>query len=150
MALNLLATAYCRSGRVLLAEGLLREASKTLHLSREAINTSWSPPDGCHASCVARVAWQHAQLLSALPKRGTEAQGWSDVARNVWKGTQAMHDHAGQSGEPAVLEDVFGDLSALTGKGRRGKLHVMVMWLGRVFPGPVDIESVTQHSQKVG
>lgn len=136
MALSLLATAYCRSGRVLLAEGILRECSKKLHLSREGSCTSWHIPDGCHASCAARVAWQHAQLLSAIPKRGTEAQQWVDVAHQVWKTAQCMQQ--GQDAEHPALEDVFGDLSALTGEGGRGKLHVMVFLLGRVYPGPVE------------
>jgi hypothetical protein len=136
MALTLLAAAYCRSGRVLLAEGLLREASKKLRLTREGLCSTWHPPHGCHASCAAHVAWQHAQLLTALPKRSTEAQQWADVGHKLWEVSQSGQNNDGMDGR---IENVFGDLEAFTGKGRRGKGHVIVFLLGRMYAGPVEL-----------
>ena len=126
MALTLLATSYCRSGRVILAEGLLREACRLLRLTRDGLSSTWQAPHGCHASCAARVAWLHAQLLTALPKRGTEAEQWAGVASHIWQ--TSLHPSSGG----IELPSAFGDLQALTGEGRQGSLNVMVLLLGRV------------------
>jgi hypothetical protein len=130
MTLSLLATAYCRSGRVILAEGLLRQACRKLHIS---LGSAWQAPHGCHASCAAHVSWLYAQLLTALPKRDTEAGQWADVARALWR--SAHHGQGYDNGTESGIESAFGDLDALTGKGQRGKVHVLVLLLGRVYPG---------------
>lgn len=127
MALTLLASSYCRSGRVILAEGLLREACRLLRLTRNGLSSTWQAPHGCHASCAARVAWLHAQLLTALPKRVTEAEQWAGVASHIWQ-TLLQRSSCG-----IQLPSAFGDLQALTGAGRQGSLNVMVLFLGRVY-----------------
>jgi hypothetical protein len=128
-ALTLLAGVFCRSGRVVMAEGLLREACKLLGIARDAA-APWHAPRGCHHSLAARAAWLHAQLLSALPKRGTEAHAWAECARAVAA--------AGPDGSGAPLEETLGELGALSGAGRCGKAPAVVLWLGRAFPGDAD------------
>lgn len=124
--LSFLATAYSRTGRVVLAEGVLREASKLLELSRER-TPAWSAAAGsCHASLPSRVAWQLAQLYSALPKRGAESRKWAEISQGLWP---FEADWAAQNGS----------LEALSGSGYRGRATAVSGWFGKVFPGLADV-----------
>lgn len=124
--LSFLATAYSRTGRVVLAEGVLREASKLLELSGDR-HPAWSAATCvCHASLPSRVAWQSAQLYAALPKRGVEAEKWADISKTLWP---FRADWSEQNGA----------LHALSGTGSRGRAVVVSAWLGKAFPGLADV-----------
>ena len=83
-----------------------RQAVKLLKLDPDNHSTS---PDALqvHGSLASAAAWRYAQLLSALPKRDTEASAWQRFAVMHW---QAMHGT--QSNE---LEQVLGPLDILKG-----------------------------------
>lgn len=122
--LSFLATAYSRTGRVVLAEGVLREASKLLKLSKDR-TPAWSASAGAsHASLPSRVAWQLAQLYSALPKRGAESHTWAEISQSLWPFT-------------ADWTEQNGSLDALSGSGSRGKTVAVSGWFGKAFPGIV-------------
>eukprot|EP00892_Ulva_mutabilis_P005468 jgi/Ulvmu1/3293/UM153_0005.1 len=125
--LSFLATAYSRTGRVVLAEGVLREASKLLELSRDRA-PAWRASDGsCHVSLPSRVAWQSAQLYAVLPKRGAEAETWADISKQLWPYESDWSEESGS-------------LNALSGAGSRGRAVVVSGWLGKAFPGLVDVK----------
>lgn len=124
--LSFLATAYSRTGRVVLAEGVLREASKLLQLSRDRIPAPIPSSGAPHASLQSRVAWQSAQLYAALPKRGAEAQAWAEVSRGLWPYDSDWAAHNGA-------------LEALTGSGSRGKAVAVTSWSGKAFPGHAEV-----------
>lgn len=125
--LSLLATAYSRTGRVVIAEGLLREAAKMIELSRDR-DPAWSASNAwCHASLPARIAWQSAQLYSALPKRETEALKWAEISQSLWP---FAADFAVQNGS----------LDALSGTGSRGRAVAVSGWFRKVFPGSADVK----------
>lgn len=120
--LSFLATAYSRTGRIVLAEGVLRESSKLLELSRDR-TPAWSPAVGaCHVSLPSRVAWQLAQLYAVLPKRGGESEAWAQISRSLWP---SEFDWSEQNGS----------VNALSGTGSRGNAIVVSGWLGKAFPG---------------
>ena len=113
LPLTLLAWVYSRTARVTLAEGLFREAGKLLQLDpqRGALPADWQL---AHPSAAALLAWRHAQLLTALPRRGAEAERWHDLAGDL----------ARRGGVPAPLLDVLGPLDLLKGTAK-----------GVAFPG---------------
>lgn len=85
MAFTLLATTYCRAGRMLpRAEALLREATRLVQFSKHH-KDRLAAFDGCHVSLAVRIAWQQAQLLTVMPKRDSEAIQWANLARTLWK-----------------------------------------------------------------
>jgi len=68
-------------------------------------------PRSVHPSLAALLAWRHAQLLTALPKRGGEAELWAGHARKVFE--------AAFPGK--ALEKYLGDVEGLKGKDVRPK-----------------------------
>lgn len=119
--LALTAHVYSRTGRVVFAEGLLRESAKLLHLSAEDDRSSpWRGPT--HPTCSALVAWQLGQLYGAMPQRGGEAERWAALARNLWTYPEDIAEHLGTK-------------DALTGKGSRGKMYAVSWMCERVFAG---------------
>lgn len=126
-----LAWIYSRTGRVTLAEGLYREISKILQLNPAAPD----PGAGAatvedlgevHPSLGALAAWRYAQLLTALPRRGTEAAGWHRLAKDLYDDAPLRR----------VLEpaSVFGTLDALQGKGAGGYGVVLDLMARRALP----------------
>lgn len=61
-----------------------------------------------HGSLAAVAAWRYAQLLSALPKRDTEAAAWQHCATSHW---EALKDWSVFT----CLEDELGPLDSLKG-----------------------------------
>lgn len=84
-----------------------RQAVKLLKLDPESSSTS-SDALPVHGSLASAAAWRYAQLLSALPKRDTEASAWQEFAVRHW---QVVHDQS-QSSE---LDKVLGPLDLLKG-----------------------------------
>lgn len=63
-----------------------------------------------HPSVGALLSWRYAQLLTALPRRGTEAAAWEKLAR-------ALHEEAPIGGLGSAPETAFGTLDALSVRG---------------------------------
>lgn len=84
-----------------------RQAVKLLRLDPESSSTS-SDAFPVHGSLASAAAWRYAQLLSALPKRDTEASAWQEFAVRHW---QLVH-HRSQSSE---VDKVLGPLNVLKG-----------------------------------
>ena len=61
-----------------------------------------------HGSLAATAAWRYAQLLSALPKRDTEASAWQHCATFHW---EALSDWPSST----KLKDELGPLDILKG-----------------------------------
>ena len=67
-----------------------------------------------HPSVAAALAWRYAQLLAALPKRNTETEAWEGLAREIQSGeNEEQSEHC--------LEEIYGELHSLQGKGMPGK-----------------------------
>jgi tetratricopeptide (TPR) repeat protein len=136
-----LAHVYSRTGKVTLAEGLYREIGKILDLnpvvassSEPSLATGLGGGSGSisstssshivgsgtlqlglgpvHPSVSSLAAWRYAQLLTALPRRSTEAAGWHRLAKELYDDAPIRR----------VLEpgSVFGTLDHLQGKGEAG------------------------------
>ena len=73
-------------------------------------------PAKVHPSVAALLAWRYAQLLAALPKRKTETKVWQELAFSIQGSMEEQ--------PPAGLEEAFGDLHSLQGKGlpRKGAI----------------------------
>ena len=84
-----------------------RQAVKLLRLDPESSSTS-SDALPVHGSLASAAAWRYAQLLSALPKRDTDASAWQEFAVRQW---QLVHSQR-QSSE---LDKVLGPLDVLKG-----------------------------------
>ncbi|KAA6423076.1 MAG: hypothetical protein FRX49_07064 [Trebouxia sp. A1-2] len=97
VVLGLLGHVYARSKRITLAEGLHRQAVKLLRLDPSPSPSQTLP---VHSSLAAAGAWRYSQLLTALPRRDTEASAWKQFA-------------AARS--PIELESVLGPLDILKG-----------------------------------
>ena len=122
MAFTLLATTYCRAGRMLSrAEALLREATRLVQFSKHH-KDRLAAFDGCHVSLAVRIAWQQAQLLAVMPKRDSEAIQWAGLARTLWNNehSQIVRNAAlrgvNKGGQLGVEEDpVEDEVSAAKG-----------------------------------
>jgi hypothetical protein len=98
LPLCLTAAVYARTGRLVFAEGLLREAAKRLHLAVDS--ASDAAPSGpwrtdMHPSIPACIAWQFAQVCTATVKRSTEAEQWARVAQHLWPYPHELSSHLG-------------------------------------------------------
>ena len=69
-----------------------------------------------HSSVAAALAWRYAQLLAALPKRDTETEAWKMLARDIQSTSNEL-----QSEDTHRLEEAYGELHSLQGKGAPGK-----------------------------
>ena len=103
-----------------------RQAVKLLKLHPENYSTS-SDALRVHGSLASAAAWRYAQLLSALPKRDTEASAWQGFAVRHW---QAMHDGT-QSNE---LDKVLGPLDVLKGGKNESPGIIVDLMLLRGLP----------------
>ncbi len=79
-----------------------------------------------HSSLASALAWRYCQLLTALPRRSSEATAWGDLARGLWSesGCLARKDIAA----------VLGDDVALKGQGSQGQGGVVSLFVRRVLP----------------
>jgi hypothetical protein len=128
LVLTQLAGVFARTGRATLAEGLYREAAKALRLSPGGAGSAAELREA-HPSAGALLAWRAAQLMTALPGRGTEAAGWARVGRE-------LYDDA-PLGRALAPETVFGTLDALQGRGDPGRGVVVDLMTRRALPcGP--------------
>lgn len=83
-----------------------RQAVKLLKLDPENSSASADALQ-VHGSLASAAAWRYAQLLSALPKRDTEASAWQRFAVMHW---QAKHNATTNE-----LDKVLGPLDVLKG-----------------------------------
>eukprot|EP00887_Chlorella_sp_A99_P004314 scaffold15.g4314.t1 len=120
--LLMLGKVYSRSGRVTLAEGLYRECSKMLGL--DPTNEDWSLT-AVHPSVGALLAWRYAQLLTAMPKRATEAGRWERLARAIFDERPV--------GSISAPESVFGTVDNLTGRGEGGSGIIIDLMSRRIL-----------------
>jgi hypothetical protein len=96
LPLSLTAAVYARTGRLVFAEGLLREAAKRMQLSVDVAEGHTGPwRTDMHPSVPACVAWQFAQVCAATEKRGTEAEQWAQLAEGLWPHERQLRDHLG-------------------------------------------------------
>lgn len=79
-----------------------------------------------HPSVGALLAWRYAQLLTALPNRGTEAGRWERLAR-------LLYDES-PIGRASAPESMFGTLDNLTGRGDAGRGIVVDLLTRRILP----------------
>lgn len=123
--LLVLAQTYATSGRVMVAEGLFRRGGQLLGV---LTSSKSSYHRGCvHPSVAAALAWRHSQLLTALPKRGKEANELAEAAGRI--AAKSFPFSSSSS-----LEASLGTLDALTGKGSKGKGVVVDAAARRVLP----------------
>lgn len=101
---------------------LFRQAVKLLQLN-EAIPRQ-NAPLTVHSSLAATAAWRYAQLLTALPKRETEASLWRKYAD---------HQHS-FSPSIAPLQEVLGPLDSLKGRDSGSKGVILDLALRRALP----------------
>ncbi|KAL4520055.1 hypothetical protein Ndes2526B_g01398 [Nannochloris sp. 'desiccata'] len=150
IVLLLLANVYSRTGKVTLAEGLYREIVKILDLNPAVASSEPSIALGLgggisgsgsgtlqlglgpvHPSVSSLAAWRYAQLLTALPRRSTEATCWHQLAKELYDDAPLRR----------VLEpaSVFGTLDHLQGKGDGGCGIVLDLMTRRALPrAPTD------------
>lgn len=128
LVLLAIARVYARTRRISFAEGLYKEASKLLNVHvgppGQAKPSSQGPK--AHASIVALLCWQNAQLLTALPKRGTEAGWWEETARSAWKDAGGLNKSS--------IEGTLGSMDQLTGTGEPGSGVIIDLMLRRALP----------------
>lgn len=145
IVLLLLAHVYSRTGKVTLAEGLYREIMKILDLNPSVASSEPFVAPGLgggisssgsgtlqlglgpvHPSISSLAAWRYAQLLTALPRRSTEATGWHRLAKELYDDAPLRR----------VLEpaSVFGTLDYLQGKGDAGCGFVLDLMTRRALP----------------
>lgn len=143
---------YARTGRVTLAEGLYREASKRLGLkgaetghvrwtasrpgaAAAAASAAAAPVAPVHTLTAALVAWRNAQLMAALPRRAKETAAWKEVAADLfakgtpWRGAETASPDAAYE----TLESRWGALRTLRGEGTWGAPAIVDMRTRRVF-----------------
>jgi hypothetical protein len=113
-----------RMGRTFGVACTPRRAIKTLGLDPARAE---APPAGVHASVAAQLAWRYAQLLTALPQRGTEAEAWEACAARLY------HKAGGFQGHRDIAQ-AFGDIHALQGQGAEGPGGVADLTVRRLLP----------------
>jgi hypothetical protein len=129
--LTLLGDVYARTARVTFAEGMYREAARLAGVvvlasgggggeaagggsvaaaasSDGSLSSSESAgPHSVHPSLGALAAWRYAQLLTALPRRETEARAWAAAGERLWRRGAGKGDS---------LAATLGDLDCRTGR----------------------------------
>ena len=85
-----------------------RSAAKVAGLEPATAPGEPALPRGVHPAAAAALAWRHAQLLSALPRRETEAAAWAHTGRALLDATP--------SGFGDDIEDAFGGLQVRMGR----------------------------------
>ena len=114
---------YRKTGRVVFAEGLYRECLKLCGFPTDAASITddrllESLPSFVNVRVPGLAAWRLAQLLSALPNRGTEAARFARLAKGLVDTTQ------------------LGELDAITGADKHKGIAVPILslWtMGIVF-----------------
>jgi len=72
----------------------------TESLSTPAAGAGAAGPRPVHPSLAALAAWRYAQLLTALPRRGTEAAAWAAAGERHWR--QQQRQRAAAAASPAA------------------------------------------------
>lgn len=98
------------------------ECSKMLGL--DPTNEDWSLT-AVHPSVGALLAWRYAQLLTAMPKRATEAGRWERLARAIFDERPV--------GSISAPESVFGTVDNLTGRGEGGSGIIIDLMSRRIL-----------------
>ena len=105
---------------------LRRNAAQMLYRNPTA-DTAFVPrqrPLPVHPSLAALLAWRYAQLLTALPKRDSEARQWRQQAETCFT----------ESSIAGPIEQLYGDMSSLKGEGSRPSGVYVDNALRRVIP----------------
>lgn len=92
-------------------------------------------PVGTHDSLGALLAWQYCQLLTALPKRESEASAWQQTAEALchqdpggWLVADAsVHWHG------LGMEELFGSLRQMQGGNQPGRGFAVDLWTRRAY-----------------
>lgn len=117
-----------RQGRVLMAEGVLRKAAGALHLDATTTDPAFAPKlfeaDFGARSVAALACWRLGQLYIVMPKRGSEAERWLDLAHHLWPF---------KASESSTIEWQLGDRGALGGEGKAESACVGSLALRRLF-----------------
>ena len=138
LPLVLLSSAYAHQGQVTYAEGFLRKAADLLHLSADATapgadnEHSGSAQESPERATKAMVAQHMAQLYAAMPRRGTEADKWAQLAQMHWPFGDNFEGAAG-SGGLQTLRTQLGGADAMSADGVKGMEPVVSFVLRRVF-----------------
>jgi hypothetical protein len=141
--LTLLGDVYARTARVTFAEGMYREAARLAGVvvvvgggggseaagggsaapsssssSGDGSSSSFSSsesagPHSVHPSLGALAAWRYAQLLTALPRRETEARAWAAAGERLWRRGQGA---GGGEQKGDSLAGTLGALDCRTGR----------------------------------
>jgi hypothetical protein len=160
--LTLLGDVYARTARVMFAEGMYREAARLAGVEAaiggggrgggggeggggggdgsssgpSSSSSSAGGPRVVHPSLGALAAWRYAQLLTALPKRETEAKAWAAAAGRLWGQQQRRRDEeggGGGSGDKHDLAPLLGALDCRTGKSASREGGIVSLLCRRLF-----------------
>jgi hypothetical protein len=74
---------------------------------------------GVHPSLAALLCWRYFQLLTVLPKRGTEAEAWRQLAQGHWAAAGYL------SGMD--IQEVLGGANRLKGPEQQGEALMVSM-----------------------
>lgn len=89
-------------------------------------------PRHVHPSLAALAAWRHAQLLTALPRRETEARAWAAAGARLWRRAGGGGGDNGGGGDGG-LADVLGALDCRTGRSLSREGGTVSMLCRRMF-----------------
>ena len=134
--LLVLGALFASSGQPMVAEGLFRRGGQLLGILKQDKAKASPLRHAVHPSVAAALAWRHAQLLTALPRRSKEASELAEAAARIAESEESKKDSSSPLEEScrSSLEDSMGTLDALTGNGRRGKGVVVDAAARRVLP----------------
>ena len=99
-----------------------RQAVKLLQLSEANPRQASFIP--VHSSLAAASAWRYSQLLTALPKRETEASNWQRYAEYEWSKVNGN----------SALQEALGSPQLLKGNASKGSGVVIELTLRRALP----------------
>ena len=107
---------------------MCRRAVKLLKLDPGSVALS-SDALPIHGSVAAVAAWRYAQLLTALPRRETEALAWQRVAEHQWDSLQGWLEIG-----KLPQQQVLGPLDTLKGGTGESRGVVLDFRLLRALP----------------
>ena len=113
-----------------------RNAAKLLQLDPLHENNILASVKGWHASLGALLAWHYCQLLTALPKRDSEASAWQQLAQSLTHQSTAGWLDAGDASlhwHGLALEEVFGGLQQMQGGQQAGRGLVVDLMTRRAY-----------------
>ena len=113
-----------------------RNAAKLLQMDPLKHTQVLSTPQGSHPSIGALLAWRYCQLLSALPKRESEAAAWHQTSQGLckrgrggWLDAQdsRLHWHG------LSIDQLFGSMQQMKGGMQHGHAFVVDLVARRAY-----------------